>query len=214
VVLQRSEHLRILRCQIPNLHLACHRPIALVEAACLAKGQNIFLANEAQLPVKLLCVVGERVAHDLLAGGAKDHCDVQGHPKLRMGFSDHGTHLLDLPCAQHPECRIDLMTSVMPQQVVDPIPLPGPTLVAAAWNRKKALHLGDVHFAGLGTATGFPNGRKRPHRVAHQHPAPQFSGALRNFLCFGKIQPHRDFDNHVLARSQCGERLSRMKLAG
>jgi hypothetical protein len=71
-----------------------------------------------------------------------------------------------------------------------------------------------VHFAGLGTTTGFPNGWKRPHRVAYQHSAPQFSGAPGNFLCFGKIQPDRDFDNHVLARSQCGERLSRMKLAG
>src|SRR6188474_1892011 len=106
------------------------------------------------------------------------------------------------------------MTSVMPEQVVDPMPLPGPTLVAAAWNGKKALHLGEVQFAGLGATTGFPNGWKRPHRVAYQHSAPQFPGAPGNLLCFGKIQPDRDFDNHVLARSQCGERLLRMKLTG
>src|SRR5687767_3957406 len=106
------------------------------------------------------------------------------------------------------------MTSVMPEQVVDPMPLPGPTLVAAAWNGKEALHLGDVQFAGLGTTTGFPDGWKRPHRMAHQYSAPQFPGTPGNLLGFGKIQPHRDFDNHVLSRPQRGERLSRMKLAG
>ena len=71
--------------------------------------------------------------------------------------SDHRAHLLDPPCAQHPECCIDLMTSVMPEQVVDPMALAGRLWLRRRGIGKKALHLGDVQFAGLRTTTGFPN---------------------------------------------------------
>ena len=107
-----------------------------------------------------------------------------------------------LVCAQNPHRSVDLVASVMPEQVVNPVPDTGPALVRAPRDGEEAVDLRDAQLAGRDPTPHLANGGKRAHRVADEELARGRTGQGSEALRVSEAQRDRYLDDGVLAGLQ------------
>src|SRR5262245_19898628 len=114
LLLQCPQHLGILDSQIAVWTFWQQGFVLVIEELSGAKGEYIFISNEAQLPTKLLGVVSQRLGHQLPTRCLKVQANVHCHSELGMRTPEHGADVMDLLDPQHPQSSIHLMTGMVP----------------------------------------------------------------------------------------------------